>query len=179
MTLDGTKTEKNLKAAFAGESQARNKYSYFADTARKEGYEQIAAIFEETASHEMAHARRALAFLGAIGKTTQNLEAAVEGEHYEWSKMYRNFENEAREEGLTEIADFFVAVAKAEEAHEKRFQALLDELKAGKIFKKEEEVLWKCRNCGYSMVSWEAPHVCPACSVGQRFFEKSAAYFAR
>lgn len=179
MDVKGTKTEQNLKAAFAGESQARNKYTYFADTARKEGYEQIAAIFEETADHEKAHARRALGFLGAIGKTEENLEAAAGGEHYEWTEMYKQFEKEAREEGFDEIADFFSAVAKAEEAHEKRYRALLDELKQGKIFKKEEEVVWKCRNCGYSTASWEAPHVCPACAVGRRFFEKADAYYAR
>jgi rubrerythrin len=176
MNLEGTKTEKNLKAAFAGESQARNKYTYFADAARREGYEQIAAIFEETADHEKAHARRALNYLKAIGKTAENLEAAAGGENYEWTEMYRQFVKEAREEGFNDIADFFAAVAKAEEAHEKRFLALLDELKAGKVFKKDEEVDWKCRNCGYAAVSVEAPHVCPACAVGQRFFEKSDNY---
>lgn len=179
MTVKGTKTEKNLLASFAGESQARNKYTYFADTARKEGYEQIAAIFEETANHEKAHARRSLNFLGGVGKTEENLQAAAGGEHYEWEEMYKQFEDEAREEGFEEIADFFAAVAKAEEAHEKRYLALLEELKEGKVFKKEEEVSWKCRNCGYVEAAWEAPHVCPACAVGRKFFEKADAYYAK
>jgi rubrerythrin len=159
MTLKGTKTEKNLMSSFAGESQARNKYTYFADIARKEGYEQIADIFEETANHEKAHARRSLNFLGGVGKTEENLQAAAGGEHFEWEEMYKQFEDEAREEGLAEIADFFAAVAKAEEAHEKRYLALLEDLKEGKVFKKEEEVLWKCRNCGYSESALEAPYV--------------------
>lgn len=180
MNLAGTKTEHNLKEAFAGESQARNKYTYFADVARKEGYEQVAAIFEETADHEKAHARRALSFLGTIGKTEENLETAAGGERYEWVEMYAGFEREAREEGFAEIADFFAAVAKAEEAHEKRYRALSAELREGKIFKKEAQVAWKCRNCGYlSAAAWEAPQVCPACAVGRRFFEKADAYYAR
>lgn len=179
MSLEGTKTEQNLKAAFAGESQARNKYTYFADKARAEGYEQIATIFEETANHEKAHARRALNFLGVVKKTAENLEAAAGGEHHEWDQMYKQFEAEAREEGMNDIADFFAAVAKAEEAHEKRFRALLADLQAGKVFEKEEEVTWKCINCGYSQVSIGAPHVCPACAVGRRYFEKNEAYFAK
>jgi len=180
MSLKGTKTEHNLKSAFAGESQARNKYTYFADVARKEGFEQVAAIFEETADHEKAHARRALGFLGSIGKTEDNLKEAAGGEHYEWTEMYAQFEREAREEGFAEIASFFTAVAKAEEAHEKRYQALLTELREGKIFRKEGEVDWKCRNCGYlTAAAWEAPQVCPACAVGRRFFEKADAYYAR
>jgi rubrerythrin len=179
MSLEGTKTEKNLKASFAGESQARNKYTYFAEAARREGYEQIATIFEETANHEIAHARRAAKYLGVIGKTPENLEAAAGGEHFEWTDMYKQFEAEARQEGFEEIADFFVAVAKAEEAHEMRFRALLEELKAGKVFKKDDEVVWKCMNCGYAGVSIEAPKVCPACQVGQRFFERNDAYYAK
>lgn len=179
MSLTGTKTEKNLKAAFAGESQARNKYTYYADKARAEGYEQIALIFEETANHEKAHARRAANFLGLIGKTAENLEAAAGGEHYEWDEMYKQFEAQAREEGFTEIADFFAAVAKAEEAHEKRYRSLLKELNEGQVFKKDGEVTWKCLNCGYAAVSVEAPHVCPACAVGRRYFEKNDAYFVR
>lgn len=179
MTLEGTKTEKNLKAAFTGESQARNKYTYFAEVARREGYEKIATIFEETANHEVAHARRAAKYLGMIGKTAENLEAAAGGEHYEWTDMYKQFEEEARQEGFDEIADFFAAVGKAEEAHEKRYIALLEELKEGKVFKKDEEVTWKCMNCGYAGVSVEAPKVCPACQFGQRYFEKNDAYFAK
>lgn len=178
MSLHGTKTEKNLEAAFSGESQARNKYTYFADKARAEGYEQVASIFEETANHEKAHARRALKFLGKIGKTDENLEAAASGEHYEWDEMYKTFEKEAREEGLDEIADFFAAVAKAEEAHEKRFRALLEDLKEDKVFKKDKDVPWKCMNCGYAKVAYEAPQVCPACAVGRRYFEKNEAYYA-
>ena len=179
MSLKGTKTEKNLQAAFAGESQARNKYTYFADVARKEGYEKIATVFEETANHEKAHAHRAAKYLELIGKTDGNLEAAAGGEHYEWTEMYKQFEAEAREEGQGEIADFFAAVAKAEEAHENRFRSLLSELKEGKVFQDESEVPWKCMNCGYTKVSEGAPRVCPACQVGQRFFGKSEAYFAK
>lgn len=179
MNLKGTKTEKNLQTAFAGESQARNKYTYFADVARKEGYEQIATMFEETANHEKAHAHRAAKYLELVGKTEQNLDAAAGGENYEWTEMYKEFEASAREEGLDEIADFFVAVAKAEEAHENRFRALLSELKEGTVFKQESEVPWKCMNCGYTEVSEGAPRVCPACQVGQRFFQKSEAYFAK
>jgi rubrerythrin len=179
MSLDGTKTEKNLKASFAGESQARNKYTYFAEAARREGYEKIATIFEETANHEMAHARRAAKYLGFIGKTAENLEAGAGGEHYEWTDMYIQFEEEAREEGFTEIADFFAAVGKAEEAHEKRYRSLLEELKSGTVFKNDNEVPWKCMNCGYAHVAVEAPKVCPACQVGQRFFEKNDVYYAK
>lgn len=179
MNLAGTKTEQNLKAAFAGESQARNKYTYYADVARKEGYEQIATVFEETANHEKAHARRAANFLGLIGKTEANLDAAAGGENYEWTSMYKQFEADARAEGFDEIADFFAAVAKAEEAHENRYRALLQELKDGKVFTRDEEVTWKCINCGYAAVSFEAPHVCPACQVGRRYFEKTDAYFVR
>ncbi|MDW7651643.1 MAG: ferritin family protein [Bacillota bacterium] len=179
MDLKGTKTAKNLEASFAGESQARNKYTYFAEKARAEGYEQIAGIFEETANHEKAHARRSLKFLGKIGKTEENLEAAAGGEHYEWDEMYKKFEEEAREEGFEEIADFFAAVAKAEEAHEKRFLALLEDLREGKVFKKDEDVPWKCINCGYATVAYEAPQVCPACAVGRRYFEKNEAYWAK
>lgn len=178
MDLKGTKTEQNLKASFAGESQARNKYTYFAEVARKEGYEKIATVFEETANHEVAHARRAAKFLGLFGKTPENLEAAASGENYEWTSMYKQFEAEAREEGFTEIADFFAAVAAAEDAHEKRYRDLLAELKEGKVFKKDKDVPWKCMNCGYATVSVEAPRVCPACQVGQRFFEQDDAYYA-
>ncbi|MBT9139493.1 MAG: Rubrerythrin [Dehalococcoidia bacterium] len=179
MELKGTKTEQNLKSAFAGESQARNKYVYFAEAARREGYEKIAVIFEETAHHEVAHARRSAKYLGLIGSTSENLAAAAGGENYEWTSMYKQFEAEAREEGLAEIADFFAAVAAAEEAHEKRYLDLLAELQEGKNFKRDEEVPWKCLNCGYVAVSLEAPRVCPACQVGQRFFEKNEAYYAK
>ncbi len=169
--LAGSRTEANLKAAFAGESQARNKYTYFASEAKKAGYEQIAAIFQETADNEKEHAKRILKFLGGIGDTAANLEAAAQGENYEWTTMYREFAAVAREEGFTEIAAFFEGVARVEEEHERRFRALLQNLREGKVFKKEGAVRWKCRNCGHIHEGAEAPKVCPVCNHPQAFFE--------
>lgn len=169
--LAGTRTEKNLWTAFAGESQARNKYTYFASEAKKAGYEQIAAIFQETAGNEKEHAKRILKFLGGIGDTAANLEAAAQGENYEWTTMYKEFATVAREEGFTEIAAFFEGVAQVEEEHERRFRALLQNLREGKVFKKEVPVRWKCRNCGHIHEGAEAPKVCPVCNHPQAFFE--------
>jgi rubrerythrin len=166
-----SKTEENLKFAFAGESQARNKYTFFAEVARKEGFEQIAAIFEETAANEKAHAERLFNFLKSIGDTKQNLKTAIEGEHYEWTQMYPTFEKEARKEGLTEIADTLKEIAEVEEQHEKRYRKLLKNLKEGKVFKKEKVVKWKCRNCGYVHEGKEPPENCPACGYAQSYYE--------
>jgi len=171
MELKGSKTEKNLLAAFAGESQARNKYTYFASAAKKEGLEQIAGIFLETADNEKEHAKRTLSFLKGIGDTKANLTAAAGGEHHEWTGMYPEFERVAREEGFTQIADFFKEVAEIEEQHEKRYNALLKNLEEGKVFKKDEVVKWKCRNCGYVHEGKEAPEVCPACAHPQSYYE--------
>jgi rubrerythrin len=169
--LKGTKTEANLRAAFAGESQARNKYDYYASVARKEGYQQIGAIFAETADNEKEHAKRAYKFLSGIGDTAQNLEDAIAGENYEWTDMYKKFEAEAREEGFDEIADFFKEVAEVEEAHEKRFRKLLENLKSGKVFRRDTVVKWKCRNCGYIHEGTEPPEVCPACAHPKSYYE--------
>ncbi|MGI6552440.1 MAG: rubrerythrin family protein [Firmicutes bacterium] len=174
MELKGSKTEKNLWEAFAGESQARNKYTYYAAEARKEGYQQIAAIFELTADQERAHAKRALQFLNGIGDTKANLKDAAAGENYEWTEMYNKFEKEAREEGFTEIADFFQKVAEVEAEHEKRFLALLSNLENNRVFQREEEVRWVCRNCGYIHTGKTAPEVCPVCIHPQAFYELMA-----
>jgi rubrerythrin len=171
MELKGSKTEKNLLAAFAGESQARNKYTYFASAAKKEGLEQISSIFLETADNEKEHAKRGFSFLKGIGDTKANLKAATGGEHHEWTGMYPEFERVAREEGFTQIADFFHEVAEVEEQHEKRYNALLKNLEEGKVFKKDEVVKWKCRNCGYVHEGKEAPEVCPACAHPQSYYE--------
>lgn len=165
------KTEENLWKAFAGESQARNKYTFFAKVARESGFEQIAAIFEETAENEKAHAERAFRLLKALGSTEQNLSHAAEGEEYEHKKMYPEFEKTAREEGVTEVADFFKEVAEIEGKHKERFQNLLKNLKEGMIFKKDKIVKWKCRNCGYMHVGKEAPEECPACGYPKSFYE--------
>jgi len=169
--LKGSRTEENLWKAFAGESQARNKYTYFAGVAKKEGYQQIAAIFEETADNEKEHAKLALKYLNGIGNTEENLVEAAKGENYEWTTMYKEFEQVAREEGFDEIADFFKEVGEVEEAHERRFKKLLENLRSGEVFKKKETVKWKCRNCGYIHEGAEAPEVCPACKHPQAFFE--------
>ena len=171
MELKGSKTEANLETAFAGESQARNKYSYFASEAKKEGYEQISAIFLETADNEKEHAKRIFKFLNGIGDTSANLKVAAAGEHYEWYAMYKDFEVVAREEGFTEIADFFKSVATVEKEHEKRYQALLENLEKGIVFKKEQEKEWKCRNCGHIYTGTEAPETCPTCDHPQAYFE--------
>lgn len=169
--LRGSKTEENLKAAFAGESQARNKYTYFASMARKEGYEQISGIFLETADNEKEHAKRIFDFLRGIGDTKANLRVAAEGENYEWTKMYPEFEKIAREEGFKEIAEFFKEVAEVEEQHEKRYLVLLKNVSEGKVFRKDRPVKWKCRNCGYVHEGTSAPEVCPACKHPQSFYE--------
>lgn len=172
MNLKGSKTQQNLMTAFAGESQARNKYTYFASEAKKAGFEQIAAIFLETADHEKEHAKRIARFLGLIGNTAENLKAAAEGENYEWSDMYKNFEVVAREEGFTEIADFFQEVAEVEEEHEKRYLALLKRVQEGNVFKRSDSIRWQCRNCGYVHEGPEAPKVCPACLHPQAFYQE-------
>lgn len=174
MELKGSKTWKNLEEAFAGESQARNKYTYFASVAKKEGYEQIAAIFSETADNEKEHAKMALKFMEGIGDTKANLKAAAEGENYEWTTMYKDFAATAREEGFIEIASYFDKVAEVEADHEKRYLALLENLENGKVFKRDEKVVWHCRNCGYNHEGTEAPGVCPVCRHPQSFFQLQA-----
>ncbi len=171
MRLKGSKTKQNLLAAFAGESKARNKYTYFASVAKKEGFEQMSGIFLETADNEKEHAERIFSFLNGVGDTKANLKAASEGENYEWTQMYPEFEKVAREEGFTEIAEFFHEVAEVEEQHEKRYNALLKNLEEGKVFKKDEVVKWKCRNCGYVHEGKEAPEACPACDHAQSYYE--------
>ncbi|MEM3445512.1 MAG: rubrerythrin family protein [Thermoplasmata archaeon] len=183
-SLKGTKTEKNLLAAFAGESQARNRYTYFASEAKKEGYEQISAIFLETADNEKEHAKRLFKFLeggeveicgafpaGKIGTTAENLKAAAAGENYEHTKMYPEFAKIAEEEGFPEIAAVFRAIAVAEKQHEKRYLGLLKNIEEGKVFKKDRPVKWKCRNCGYIHEGTEAPEVCPACAHPRAYYE--------
>ena len=167
----GTKTEKNLLAAFAGESQARNKYTYFASVAKKEGYEQIAAIFEETANNEKEHAKMWFKALGGIGTTADNLKAAAEGENYEWTDMYEGFAKTAEEEGFTRLAYQFRAVGKIERAHEERFLALLNNVEMQAVFAKSEEKMWECRNCGHLVIGKTAPKVCPVCEHPQSYFE--------
>jgi len=174
MELKGSKTEQNLLAAFAGESQARNKYTYFAAVAKEEGFEQITGIFLETAENEREHAKKEFDFLKGIGDTNTNLKAAAEGERYEHTQMYPEFERVAREEGFSEIADFFKEVAEVEEEHEKRYLALLKNLEGGKVFKKDKVVRWKCRNCGYVHEGTEAPEKCPACGFPQSYYELMA-----
>lgn len=183
-SVKGTRTEKSLLASFAGESQARNRYTYFASVAKKAGYEQIAAIFLETAGNEKEHAERFFKFLeggdveiaaaypaGVIADTAANLEAAAEGEKLEWTKLYKDAEGTAREEGFTEIADVFKEIAEVEEQHETRYRKLLKNVKGGKVFKKDSVVKWKCRNCGYVHEGKEAPEECPACAHSRAFYE--------
>ncbi len=182
--LKGTKTEKNLLASFAGESQARNRYTYFAGAAKKAGFEQIAAIFLETADNEKEHAKRFFKFLegdeveitasypaGIIGDTVANLKASAAGENLEWTKLYKEAEKTAREEGFEEIAVQYKEIAEVEEQHEKRYRKLLKNLKKGKVFKKDTAVKWKCRNCGYVHEGKGAPEECPACKHPQAFYE--------
>jgi len=171
MDLKGTETEKNLWKAFAGESQARNKYTYFASQAKKDGFQQIAGIFEETADDEKEHAKRAYKFLDEFGDTEKNLETAAGGENYEWAEMYPEFEKVAREEGFDKIADFFAAVAEVEKEHEERYRALLKQVKEGRVFKRDKKVRWHCRNCGYIHTGNEPPKVCPACVHPKAFYE--------
>lgn len=176
MELKGSKTEKNLQAAFAGESQARNKYTYFASKAKKEGYEQIAAIFLETADNEKEHAELWFKYLngGAIPTTEENLKEAAAGENFEWTDMYKKFAEEAKEEGFMEIAAKFALVGKIEAEHEKRYLALLEKVQGGKVFIAEDVVVWKCRNCGHIHVGKEAPAVCPTCNHAKSYFELRA-----
>ncbi|MGI9951884.1 rubrerythrin family protein [Moorellaceae bacterium AZ2] len=183
-TLKGSRTEKNLLLAFAGESQARNRYTFYASQAKKEGYEQIAAIFLETADQEKEHAKRLFKFLeggeveitgtfpaGSIGSTAENLAASAAGENHEHTNMYPSFAKIAEEEGFTEIAAVFRAIARAEKGHEDRFRALLANLQEGHVFSRKEKVTWRCRNCGYLHEATAAPEVCPACAHPRAFFE--------
>lgn len=182
--LKGTKTEKNLLASFAGESQARNRYTYFASAAKKEGYEQISAVFLETADNEKEHAKRFFKLLeggdvemtavypaGVIGTTAENLEEAANGEKLEWSRLYLDAEKTARDEGFEEIAVQFKEIAEVEEEHEKRYRKLLDNLKKGVVFKRDKAVKWHCRNCGYVHEGKEAPEKCPACAHPRSYYE--------
>lgn len=171
MELKGTKTEKNLQMAFAGESQARNKYTYFASKAKKEGYEQIAAIFQETADNEKEHAKMWFKHLGGISTTVENLLAAAAGEHEEWTDMYAQMAKEAREEGFIAIAEQFEGVAKIEKEHEERYLKLLENVKNGTVFAREGESVWQCRNCGHIHVGAEAPAVCPVCDHARAHFQ--------
>lgn len=172
MELKGSKTEANLWAAFAGESQARNKYTYFASKAKKEGFVQIANIFEETAGNEKEHAKMWFKLAtGGIGSTMENLKAAAEGENDEWTDMYPEFAKVAKEEGFTKIAYLFEAVAKIEKEHEERYRALLANVEGGKVFTKEGEVVWQCANCGHIHVGKQAPGVCPVCDHPQAYFQ--------
>jgi len=188
--LKGSKTEKNLLKAFAGESQARNRYTYFSSVAKKEGYEQIASIFQETADNEKEHAKVFFEHLknsegepldifaeypaGKISTTQENLLAAAQGEKLEWGKIYPDFEKIAQEEGFHEIANSFREIAKVEEQHEKRYRKLLDNINNGQVFKRQKPVKWKCRNCGYVHEGNEAPNICPACKHPQSYYELSA-----
>ena len=172
MELKGTKTEKNLQAAFAGESQARNKYTYYASQAKKEGFEQIAAIFTETANNEKEHAKMWFKLLnGGIGKTVDNLKDAAAGENYEWTDMYATFAKEAREEGFDHIANLFEGVAAIEKENEERYKALCKNIEEGKVFNREGKKAWICRNCGHIHVGKSAPKVCPTCAHPQSYFE--------
>ena len=183
-SLKGTKTEKNLLTAFAGESQARNRYTYFASKAKKEGYEQISGIFAETADNEKEHAERLFKFLeggeaevaaafpaGIIGKTADNLKAAAAGENYEHTTMYPEFARVADEEGFNEIASVFTSIAVAEKQHEKRYLGLLENIKNGRVFKRDKPIKWRCRNCGYIHEGIEPPEECPACAHAKAYFE--------
>ena len=183
-SIKGTQTEKNLLTSFAGESQARMRYTYFASVAKKEGYEQIAAIFTETADQEKEHAKRMFKFLeggmveitasypaGIISNTLDNLKAAADGENEEWSELYPEFAKIAEEEGFKEVAMAFKMIAKVEKAHEERYRKLYDNLQNGKVFKREGKVIWKCRNCGFLHEGMAAPQKCPACDHPQSFFE--------
>ena len=170
----GTQTEKNLEAAFAGESQARNKYTYFASVAKKEGYEQIAALFLKTADNEKEHAKMWFKELGGIGTTAENLAAAADGENYEWTDMYEGFAKTAEEEGFRALAAKFRMVAAIEKHHEERYRALLKNVETKAVFEKSEVKVWECRNCGHIVIGTKAPAVCPACMHPQSFFEINA-----
>jgi len=174
MELKGSKTEANLKAAFSGESEARNKYTYFASVAKKEGYEQIASLFLETAENEKEHAKLHFKYLNGIGDTIANLEAAAAGENYEWTDMYEKFAKEAEEEGFSEIAGKFRSIGAIEKEHEERYRALLGNIKEGQVFQKGSVVIWKCRNCGHIVVGTNAPEICPTCMHPKSYFEIKA-----
>jgi len=167
----GTKTEQNLMTAFAGESQARNKYTYFASVAKKEGYEQISELFTKTAENEKEHAKMWFKELGELGNTAQNLLAAAEGENYEWTDMYDGFAKTAEEEGFLELARKFRAVAAIEKSHEERYRALLNNVETKSVFEKSEVKVWECRNCGHIVVGTKAPELCPVCAHPQSYFE--------
>ena len=171
MELKGTKTERNLAEAFAGESQARNKYTYFASVAKKEGYQQIAAIFEETANNEKEHAKLWFKALQGIGDTAANLLAAAEGENYEWTDMYENFAKDAEEEGFKALAAQFRMVAAIEKTHEERYRKLLNNVEMQQVFEKAGETMWECRNCGHLVMGKKAPAACPVCAHPQAYFE--------
>ncbi|WP_041591522.1 rubrerythrin [Tepidanaerobacter acetatoxydans] len=174
MELKGSKTEKNLLEAFAGESMARNKYNFFASIAKKEGYEQIMGVFQETADNEKEHAKMWAKYLGLIGDTKENLEEAAKGENYEWSKMYKEFAETAREEGFNDIAAHFEKVAEVEAEHEKRYLKLLSRVQDGTVFKRSEPIKWRCRNCGYIHEGPEPPEICPACAHPKAFYEPAS-----
>ena len=176
MELKGSKTEQNLMTAFAGESQARNKYTYFASKARKDGYEQIASIFEETANNEKEHAKMWFKELngGSIPDTASNLLSAAEGENYEWTDMYQEFAKTAREEGFDNLAYLFEGVAQIEKEHEERYRKLLENVEGGLVFSRDGDKIWKCRNCGHIVIGKEAPKVCPICAHPQSYFEIKA-----
>ena len=176
MNLEGTKTLENLKTAFAGESQARNKYTYYASKAKKEGYEQLAAIFEETANNEKEHAKLWFKYLhgGEVPTTSENLKDAAEGENYEWTTMYDEFAKTAKEEGLNELAYLFEAVGKIEKEHEERYLKLLSNVKDSLVFSKDGEAIWKCRNCGHIVIGKQAPELCPVCTHPKAYFEIKA-----
>ena len=170
----GTKTEQNLRAAFSGESEARNKYTYFASKAKKEGFEQISALFLKTAENEKEHAKIWFKELEGIGTTAENLAAAADGENYEWTDMYEGFAKTAEEEGFPELAQKFRLVAEIEKHHEERYRALLKNIESAKVFEKSEVKVWECRNCGHIVVGTKAPDVCPACAHPQSYFEVHA-----
>ena len=171
MELKGSKTEKNLMAAFSGESEARNKYTYFASVAKKEGYEQISAIFLDTANNEKEHAKMWFKALGGLGDTAKNLLSAAEGENYEWTDMYAGFAKDAEEEGFTELAAKFRMVAAIEKTHEERYLKLLNNVEMQQVFEKAGEAIWECRNCGHLVMGKKAPQVCPVCNHPQSYFE--------
>ena len=172
--LAGTKTERNLREAFAGESQARNKYTYFASVAKKEGYEQISALFLKTAENEKEHAKLWFKALGALGTTAENLASAADGENFEWTDMYDRMAREADEEGFHELAEQFRGVGAIEKMHEERYRALLQNVEAQKVFEKSEVKVWECRNCGHIVVGTKAPEKCPVCNHPQSYFELHA-----
>ena len=174
MELKGSKTEQNLRTAFSGESEARNKYTYFASVAKKAGYEQIAVIFQKTADNEKEHAKMWFKALGGLGDTAANLLSAAEGENYEWTDMYATFAKEAEEEGFTELAAKFRMVADIEKSHEERYRKLLSNVEMQEVFKKSEMKIWECRNCGHLVMGKEAPEVCPVCAHPQSYFEVRA-----